>query len=165
MPSMPSMPSMLPRAASALLLIVLITGCESLLPSFYSVPVRQGNYINQTMIGQLRPGMTRQQVQRIMGTPLVADPFHQNRWDYYYQYGKGGKITEQRHVILFFSGDTLNWVDGTADQTLLGARSPPTPVHLAYPRQRVSCAWPCDQPEEAGRFPLGLRRASWLIAC
>ena len=109
------MPSMLPRAASVLLLIVLTAGCESLLPSLYSVPVRQGNYIDQAMVGQLRPGMTRQQVQRIMGTPLVADPFHQNRWDYYYQYGKGGKITEQRHIALFFSGDTLDRIEGTVD--------------------------------------------------
>ena len=52
---------------------------------------------------------------RIMGTPLVADPFHQNRWDYYYQYGKGGKITEQRHIALFFSGDTLDRIEGTVD--------------------------------------------------
>ncbi|HRD50589.1 MAG: outer membrane protein assembly factor BamE [Candidatus Competibacter sp.] len=109
------MPSMLPRAVGVLLLIVLTTGCESLLPSFYSVPVRQGNYLDPAMVSQLRPGMTRQQVQRIMGTPLVADPFHQNRWDYYYQYGKGGKITEQRHITLFFNGDTLDRIEGTVD--------------------------------------------------
>ncbi len=109
------MPSMLPRAAGVLLLIVLTTGCESLLPSFYSVPVRQGNYLDQAMVGQLRPGMTRQQVQRIMGTPLVTDPFHQNRWDYYYQYGKNGKINEHRHITLFFSGDTLDRIEGTVD--------------------------------------------------
>jgi len=59
--------------------------------------------------------MTRQQVQRIMGTPLVADPFHQNRWDYYYSYRKDGKVVEQRHVALFFTGDTLDRVDGTLD--------------------------------------------------
>ena len=109
------MPSMLPRAVGVLLLIVLTTGCESLLPSFYSVPVRQGNYLDPAMVSQLRPGMTRQQVQRIMGTPLVADPFHQNRWDYYYQYGKGGKITEQRHIALLFNGDTLDRIEGTVD--------------------------------------------------
>ncbi|MDZ7621410.1 MAG: outer membrane protein assembly factor BamE [Candidatus Competibacteraceae bacterium] len=37
-----------------------------------------------------------------MGTPLITDPFHQDRWDYYYQYGKGGKTIEQRHLILHF---------------------------------------------------------------
>ncbi|KAB2931706.1 MAG: outer membrane protein assembly factor BamE [Candidatus Contendobacter sp.] len=102
------------RAGGALLL-VLTAGCESLLPSLYSVPVRQGNYLDQAMVGQLHPGMTRPQVQRIMGTPLVADPFHQNRWDYYYSYRKDGKLVEQRHVALFFTGDTLARVDGTVD--------------------------------------------------
>lgn len=101
--------------AVGLLLLVLTAGCESLLPSFYSVPVRQGNYLDQAMVSQLRPGMTRQQVQRIMGTPLVADPFHQNRWDYYYSYRKDGKQVEQRHVALFFTGDTLDRVDGALD--------------------------------------------------
>ena len=102
------------RAVGALLL-VLTAGCESLLPSLYSVPVSQGNYLDQAMVGQLHPGMTRPQVQRIMGTPLVADPFHQNRWDYYYSYRKDGKLVEQRHVALFFTGDTLARVDGTVD--------------------------------------------------
>jgi len=92
-----------------------MVGCKPMLPSFYSAPVRQGNYIDQTMISQLHPGMTQQQVQRIMGTPLVVDPFHQNRWDYYYQYGNGSKITEQRHITLFFSGNTLEHIDGTID--------------------------------------------------
>ncbi|MDG4595174.1 MAG: outer membrane protein assembly factor BamE [Candidatus Contendobacter sp.] len=103
------------RAAGVLLLLVLVAGCESFLPSFYSVPIRQGNYIDQTMVGQLRPGMTRPQVQRIMGTPLLADPFHQNRWDYYYSYRKDGQLIEQRHVALFFTGDTLDRVEGMVD--------------------------------------------------
>ncbi|MDS4028431.1 MAG: outer membrane protein assembly factor BamE [Candidatus Contendobacter sp.] len=101
--------------AVGVLLLVLTTGCESLLPSFYSAPVRQGNYLDQAMVSQLRSGMTRQQVRRIMGTPLLADPFHQNRWDYYYSYRKDGKLVEQRHVALFFTGDTLDRVDGTVN--------------------------------------------------
>lgn len=93
------------------LLLVATAGCESLLPSFYSVPLRQGNYIDQVLIDQLRPGMTRQQVQQLLGTPLVADPFHQNRWDYYYSYRQRGTVPEQRHIALFFTGDTLDRVD------------------------------------------------------
>lgn len=97
-------------AVGALLLIA-TAGCKSWLPSFYSAPVRQGNYLDQALIDQLRPGMTRQQVQQILGTPLVADPFHQNRWDYYYSVRQGGKQTEQRHVALFFTGELLDRVD------------------------------------------------------
>ena len=73
--------------------------------------MRQGNYIDQTTVAQLQPGMTKQQVQRLMGTSLITDPFHQNRWDYYYQYGKGSQISEQRRVTLLFSGDTLSSVE------------------------------------------------------
>lgn len=97
--------------ATGVLLLSLLVGCESFVPSFYTVPVRQGNYIDPALVARLHPGMTRQQVQGIMGTPLVADPFHQNRWDYYYQYGKGNKVTEQRRVTVFFSGDTLDRID------------------------------------------------------
>ncbi len=109
------MPYTFLRAASVALLLILSVGCESVLPRFYSVPVRQGNYLDQTMIDQLRSGMTRQQVQRIMGTPLITDPFRQDRWDYYYHYKKDGKIGEQRHVALFFRGDTLERIEGGVD--------------------------------------------------
>lgn len=98
--------NLLLRAAS-LVLALLSTGCESMLPSFYTITVRQGNYLDQEAIAQLKPGMTKQQVRSLMGTPLVSDPFHQNRWDYYYQYGRGSNISEQRHVTLLFSGETL----------------------------------------------------------
>ena len=101
--------------ATIVLLLTLMAGCESFVPSFYTVPVRQGNYIDPALVTELRPGMPRQQVQRIMGTPLVTDPFHQNRWDYYYQYGKGNKIAEQQRVTLFFSGDALDRIDAEID--------------------------------------------------
>ncbi len=107
------MPSMLLRA-TGILLLILTAGCGSLLPSFYTPPVRQGNYIDQSTVAQLHPGMTKQQIQRTLGTPLVTDPFHQNRWDYYYQYGKGGNILEQRRLTLFFSGDVLDRIDDGA---------------------------------------------------
>jgi outer membrane protein assembly factor BamE len=106
---------MLPRATGILLLALAVAGCASSMPSFYTVPVRQGNYVDKATIGQLRPGMTKQQVQRLLGSPLIADPFHQNRWDYYYQFGKGGNIAEQRHVTLFFSGEVLDRIDDRRD--------------------------------------------------
>lgn len=93
--------------ASSLALALLCTACESMVPSFYTITVRQGNYIDQAAVAQLKPGMSKEQVRSLLGTSLVADPFHQNRWDYYYQYGRGSEISEQRHVTLLFSGETL----------------------------------------------------------
>ena len=100
--------------AAGVLLLLLAAGCESSLPSFYSVPIRQGNYLDPTLVSQLRPGMTKAQVQRIAGTPLITDPFHQDRWDYYYHYKQGGNITERHHITLFFKGDTLDRIDDAA---------------------------------------------------
>jgi len=65
------------------------------------------------MVSSLAPGMTRQQVMFIMGTPLLTDPFHQDRWDYYYSFSEGGKPVEQRYVKLYFQGDTLSRVEGS----------------------------------------------------
>lgn len=108
---MPSMSYRFFRTAGPLLLAAALAGCEAMLPSFYSPPLRQGNYLDQALVDQLRPGMSRQEVQRLLGTPLVADPFHQNRWDYYYRYRQDGKPIEQRHIALFFTGDTLDRVE------------------------------------------------------
>jgi outer membrane protein assembly factor BamE len=64
------------------------------------------------MLLQLRPGMTKSQVRFIMGTPLIQDSFHGNRWDYVYQMREKGKITDQRRVILDFDGEALKTVRG-----------------------------------------------------
>ena len=99
-------------------LIILIAlccaACSSGLPSFkpYKMDIQQGNVVNAKMMLQLRPDMTKSQVRFIMGTPLVQDSFHRDRWDYLYQMRKGGALIEQRHVILEFEGDALKRVRG-----------------------------------------------------
>ena len=98
-------------AAGCLWLTTALVGCEAVLPSFYSPPLRQGNYVDQTRVDQLRPGLSRLEVQRLLGTPLLTDPFHRDRWDYYYSYRPRGKVTEQHHIALFFRGDTLDRVE------------------------------------------------------
>jgi outer membrane protein assembly factor BamE len=78
----------------------------------YKMDIQQGNVITAKNLMQLRPGMSKSQVRFIMGTPLLEDSFHADRWDYFYQMRKGGKIIEQRRVTLEFSGDTLAHVRG-----------------------------------------------------
>ena len=76
-------------------------------PGVYKIGIPQGNIITQEMIDQLRPGMTKRQVIFVMGTPLVRDPYHQNRWDYVYNYQPGGGIRGQEKVTIFFVDDGL----------------------------------------------------------
>lgn len=96
------------------LLGLLCSACGTALPSIkpYKLDVQQGNVVTSKMLLQLRPGMTKSQVRFIMGTPLIQDSFHGNRWDYVYQMREAGKITEQRRVILDFEKDLLKTVRG-----------------------------------------------------
>lgn len=92
----------------------LIVGCGSSVPIIrpFKMDIQQGNVVTSKMLLQLRPGMTKSQVKFIMGTPLVIDSFHTNRWDYFYQLRQAGKIVEQRRVILDFEKDVLARVRG-----------------------------------------------------
>ena len=63
--------------------------------------------MDQDAVAKLKPGLTRAQVRFIMGTPLVTDVFHANRWDYVYIDKKAGKLVAQRRVVVFFDGDVV----------------------------------------------------------
>lgn len=102
---------------SLLLLALFCAACSNYsanLPSIkpYRMDIQQGNVVTPKMMMQLRPGMSKAQVKFIMGTPLVTDPFHSNRWDYFYQMRKDGKIIEQRRVIMEFENDKLARIRG-----------------------------------------------------
>ncbi len=99
---------------SFVVLSLLSASCTSALPSFkpYKMDIQQGNVVTSKMMLQLRPGMSKSQVRFIMGTPLIQDTFHGNRWDYFYQMRKQGKIIEQRRVILDFENEALLRVRG-----------------------------------------------------
>jgi outer membrane protein assembly factor BamE len=90
----------------ALLGALLLQGCI-----VYKIDVQQGNEINQQMLDQLEPGMSKREVTRILGYPLINDPFHNDRWDYYY-YLKTGKSGEeqQQSATLLFENDQLTEV-------------------------------------------------------
>jgi outer membrane protein assembly factor BamE len=97
-----------------LLLFVLLVGCGSTIPTVkpFKMDIQQGNVVTSKMLLQLRPGMTKSQVKFIMGSPLLIDSFHTNRWDYFYQLRQAGKIVEQRRVILDFDKELLAKVRG-----------------------------------------------------
>jgi outer membrane protein assembly factor BamE len=101
------------RILSLLGLITLITSCSSLqFPGAYRIPIHQGNVISQDMVDKLKVGMTRQQVQYVLGTPLIRDSFNQGRWDYYYSMRDSKGETSNKHISVFFAGDILHKVTG-----------------------------------------------------
>ena len=91
-----------------------LIGCGSAIPTIkpYKIDIQQGNVLTSEMLLKLRPGMNKSQVRFILGTPLLVDSFHSNRWDYFYQLRKQGEIVSQRRVILDFEDDLLVRVRG-----------------------------------------------------
>ena len=79
----------------------------------YRMEIQQGNYVNQEMVAQLKPGLTRDQVRFVMGTPLVSDIFHEERWDYVYvrQRANSSEV-EQRRIAVFFEEGKLKRIEG-----------------------------------------------------
>ncbi len=68
----------------------------------YRPDVQQGNVVTQDMVEQLRPGMTEDQVRFLLGTPMLRDIFHQDRWDYPYYLQRGDGSTQLRKLTVFF---------------------------------------------------------------
>lgn len=98
-----------------------LTACSSdpvvnRLPFVYRIDIQQGNVITQDMVDQLRPGMSKRQVQFILGAPLLVDPFHAQRWDYIYLYEPGShgtSDTTSQRLTLIFDGDNVKEITGT----------------------------------------------------
>lgn len=79
----------------------------------YTPEIQQGNVVTQEMIDKLKPGMTRGQVRYVLGTPLITDTFHQNRWDYYYSLKKNHKTpAETQSLTILFKNDALAAIEG-----------------------------------------------------
>ncbi|NWG72938.1 MAG: outer membrane protein assembly factor BamE [Parvularculaceae bacterium] len=78
----------------------------------YRIDVRQGNYVTQEMVARLKPGMSKDQVRFALGTPLVSDIFHADRWDYVYRLQPGKGEVQQRRLIIYFAAGKLARVGG-----------------------------------------------------
>jgi outer membrane protein assembly factor BamE len=94
------------------LLLSLVAGCSSFHFGPHRIDVQQGNVIDQESVARLKIGLNRSQVRFLLGTPLLVDPFHKDRWDYVYVNYKAGRLTAQKHITLFFDGDTLARIEG-----------------------------------------------------
>ena len=102
----------------ALLMAAFLPACKSIevpkIPGVtpYRMVIQQGNFISQEMVSQLKPGMTKEQVRFVLGTPLVTDIFHADRWDYvFFREMPDGK-RDQRNLSVVFENSKLARVLG-----------------------------------------------------
>ena len=97
----------------ALLLSLQLSACNySWIPFTYRQDIHQGNVVSQEMVDQLRPGMSQRQVAFIMGSPMLVDPFHDERCDYIYSNQPGNQDRFQKNVTLIFKNDQLVALQG-----------------------------------------------------
>lgn len=96
------------KALVLLFAALLLSGCNFI----YRQPVFQGNLLDKANVEQLKPGMTRNQVISLVGTPVLADPFHQERWDYVATERRGHGDTQIKNLTLWFEGDSLTKMEG-----------------------------------------------------
>ncbi|WP_462321340.1 outer membrane protein assembly factor BamE [Halochromatium sp.] len=84
------------------------------LPFVYKMTVQQGNIITERMVNQVQFGMNPEQVRFLLGTPLLTDMFHTNRWDYIYTIRRGHQPMEIKRLTLWFEDDQLVSIEGFA---------------------------------------------------
>ncbi len=94
-----------------LLACVGISACSGKIPGVYRIPIQQGNVITVEMLQELELGMNKRKVSFILGTPLVTDAFHLDRWDYFYSYAPGSGDRVQQRASLFFEDNRLARID------------------------------------------------------
>ncbi len=91
----------------------LLGACSTLqFPGVYKITVEQGNVITQEMVDQLKPGMSKDQVEYIMGTPLIRDSFNAERWDYVYSIRRGDELRKEYRMTIYFKADNLDYFTG-----------------------------------------------------
>ncbi|MBL0421390.1 outer membrane protein assembly factor BamE [Ramlibacter sp. AW1] len=114
---MPAPSLRLSRFAMAVLAGVALSACGALDSSTsrlassltpHRPPIVQGNFVSREQAEQLKPGMSRQQVREILGTPLVSSLFHADRWDYVFTLRRQGRPEQSHHLTVYFRGDALD---------------------------------------------------------
>ena len=138
----------------------------------YRTDVIQGNFVSSEQVSQLQPGMTRDQVKTILGTPLLASLFHADRWDYVFTLKRQGVQPQAFKYTVFFKGDQLERFEGDAMPseegfiaTLSNRRKlGKTPVLEATEEQLKAAERPPvfkSEPEAAGALPAGTPAAAY----
>jgi len=115
-----------------LLVLLFIAGCSSTPSLLYKIDVQQGNVITQEMVEKLKPGMTRSQVRFVLGSALIGDVFHKDRWDYVYSLEQQGVLVEEYKLTVFFEDDKLARTEGDFSDSFASV-SPQLVEPVKYP--------------------------------
>lgn len=103
------------------LMALSVAGCGLI----YKLPTRQGNVIEQNKLDQLKPGMTKEQVRFLLGTPIATSPFRDDRWEYIGYYKSPRGQVSSRTVKLYFNGEQLARMDGVERSSAAGVNDTP----------------------------------------
>jgi outer membrane protein assembly factor BamE len=87
------------------ILTLALAGCA------HKIEIQQGNVVTQAQLEQLHTGMDRRQVRALLGSPLLNDAFHPDRWDYYYSVSRGTELKKRHRLTLFFNGEQLSRIE------------------------------------------------------
>jgi outer membrane protein assembly factor BamE len=117
-------------------------------PLVYHPTIQQGNVVSQEQINQLEPGMTKRQVKFLLGTAVLTDFFHLDRWDYVYTLGEGSTPDEIRRVTMFFENDRL--------VRIAGDMRPQPPEEREEPKKEVVVTVPDWEPDGKSLWRRGL---------
>jgi outer membrane protein assembly factor BamE len=172
--------SLLPLARSPVHIVSLAlaaacsSGCSSLDPSGtilsvvtpYRVDIVQGNVVTKEQVARVQIGMSRAQVRDILGSPLLADVFHADRWDYVFTIRRPGTEPQRRLVVAYFKGDALERLDAgelPTEQDFVASISRPLTWKRNHPitlsdEQLMALPKPPAQAPEAS-VPMGAVRS------
>ena len=119
-----------------------LAGCSYFqFPGVHKIYVQQGHIITDDMLEQLEPGLTKRQVRYVLGTPILADSFNDDRWDYYYSLRQGDDLLRERSMVVFFEDDRMTHFTGDFAQVKSESDEDSLP------------AVPTNVEDEAGAFP------------
>ena len=144
----------LPRVA-VLSWLVLTAACSALTP--YKLPIQQGNIVSSEAVAKLKSGMSKNQAAQALGTPLLNDLFHANRWDYVHYLSKRGNMSAKNHVALIFEDEKLARLVGegvpalepmAATELPAAAPAPPEAKNAAEPEAEVPAEPEVKEPSE-----------------
>lgn len=118
----------------------------------YKIDVVQGNFVSREQVEALQPGMSRQQVREVLGSPLLTSLFHADRWEYVFTLKRPGEEVQTRKLTVFFKGDALERSEGDTMPTetefvaTLGSKGSKGKVPVLE-----------ATPEQLARFPASAR--------